>query len=512
MIGPAADAFDYVIVGGGAAGSVLAARLSEDPHVTAALIEWGPTDLHEPRALQIGRWAELIQSEHDLDYGSVPQERGNSLIRQSRARILGGCSSHNGMISFRPLPADLDEWTAAGAAGWDADTILPYYDRLQINIVPVAAEHRNPFLKDVLTSVCTVLDVPYKTTWNGAPFVDGAGFLEVGYEPATGARSSASVAYLHGVMDHRPNLTLLLEHRATRLILAPDRARAVELRDSSGCAHTVRADRELILACGAIDTPRLLLLSGIGPADELRSVGIEPMHDLAGVGRNLMDHPEGLIVWEAARPLGPERVMDWDAAIAAWVDPGGDRPDLLFHIPLDTWALHAEALGFATPRLSLSMTPNVAKPRSRGTVRLASSSPDENPLIDYRYFTDEVGHDERILVEGIRMARRIAAQSPMTNWIVRETFPGPGVTSQEEFAALVRATNHTVYHVSGTCRMGHPDDALAVVDPRLRVRGVHGLRVVDASIMPTLTATNPGVTVMMVAERAADLIKQDRAA
>jgi len=500
--------YDHVIVGGGTAGAVLAARLSEDPGTTVALVEWGPSDREEPRALQIRRWFEMLEGEYDLDYRSVAQERGNSHIRQSRARILGGCSAHNTMIAFRPPAADFTDWVQRGAAGWDADTMVGYWDRLQTHIVPVAPEHRNPYLADVVRAACTALDIPVRERWSRAPFADGAGFLEIGYDPATGIRSSSSVAYLHPIMDARDNLDLVLETRALR-VLVDERRRAtgVAVRRPDGSAGVLAAAREVILCCGAIDTPRLLLLSGIGPAHDLRELGLEVVADVPGVGESLSDHPEGLVVWEAAAPVPPVGATDWDIAIMLRTDPSSQVPDLLAHVPLMTYAVHAERLGWTIPEHAISMTPNVTRPRSRGRLWLRSPDPDAAPAIDYRSFTDPEAHDERMLLAGLRMARRVAATDPMRRWIAREVFPGPDVRSDEELSTLARATHHTVYHVSCTCRMGAAEDPLAVLDPELRVRGVRGLRVADASAFPSLTTVNPVVAVLMLAERAADLIR-----
>jgi choline dehydrogenase-like flavoprotein len=229
--------------------------------------------------------------------------------------------------------------------------------------------------------------------------------------------------------------------------------------------------------------------------------------DVPGVGRNLTDHPEGLIVWEAARPVPPVGATDWDMTIMARTGPADVVPQVLMHVPLMTYAVHAERLGYRIPAQSITMTPNVTRPRSRGRVWLGSPDPDVPPLIDYGSFTDPDGHDERTLVTGVKMARRIAATEPMSGWVRRELFPGPGVTSDEEISALARATSHTVYHVSCTARMGADDDPGAVLDPQLRVRGIAGLRVADASAFPSLTTVNPMVAVLMLAERAADLIR-----
>jgi choline dehydrogenase-like flavoprotein len=500
-------AYDVVVVGGGTAGAVIAARLSEDPDRRVALVEWGPDDRSEPRALEIRRWFEMLEGDYDLDYRSVEQSRGNSNIRQARARILGGCSSHNTMIALRPPDADFEDWVARGAAGWGPETIGPYFDRLLTPIVPVAAEHRNPYLADVLVASAHALDIPLRERWNDGPYADGAGFLEIGYDPTTGIRSSSSVAYLHPIMDARANLDVLTETRVLRVLVDDaSRATGIAIRHPDGSDGVIESTGEVVLCCGAIDTPRLLLLSGIGAGEQLQRLGIEVAADLPGVGENLSDHPEGLVVWETARQIPPVGATDWDISIMFRSDPASRVPDILAHVPLMTYAVHAEALGLAVPEHSASMTPNVTRPRSRGRVWLGSPDPDVPPLIDPRYFTDPDGHDERTLLTGMRMARRIAATEPMAGWLARELHPGPAVVDDDELSAVARATHHTVYHVSCTCRMGADADPLAVLDPQLRVRGVRGLSVADASAFPSLTTVNPVVAVLMLAEHAAGLI------
>ena len=498
--------FDYIVVGGGAAGSVLAARLSEDPSVTVALIEAGPSDENEPRALQLARWFEMLEGEYDLDYRSVEQERGNSHIRQSRAKILGGCASHNTMIAFKTPREDLETWVAAGADGWDADTLHPYFERLQTPIQPVIPEHQNPFLADVTAAAQTALNVPPVDDWNVGELRTGAGFFPVGYDPQTGVRGSSSVWYLHPIMHVRDNLTVLLNTSAVRVTFEGIRAAGVHIRTADGTTDTLTARKEIILACGAIDTPALLIRSGVGAAPDITALGLTSIADLPGVGENLMDHPEGLIIWESNRPITDPRVSDWDAGILARADGAQGFPDLMFHLPLMTFGVHAEMFGYELPENTVSITPNVPRPKSRGRVWLESADPSVPPKIDYRYFTDPEGYDEAMLLKGLEYARLIADTEPMKSWIVREVFPGPDVKG-EELAELVRRTNHTVYHVSGTCRMGAADDPMAVVDPQLRVRGLDGLRIVDASVFPVLTTINPMVTLYMMGERAADLIR-----
>lgn len=519
--------FDYVIVGGGTAGCILAARLSEDPAVTVALLEWGPSDENVAAAGQIRRWAEMVEGEHDLDYRSVPQERGNSNIRQTRMRLLGGCSTANTMISWKPLAADLDEWVKLGATGWDAPTILPYFDRLATPISLIPPQDQNPYVRDVVEAASTALGIPNQQSWNDHDFVEGAGFFEIGYTPESNLRSSTSRSYLHSILGSRPNLTVILGHRATRIELAEGRATAViASTDSSTSAGNAASNlasklagepqrfaarREVIVSAGAIDSPRLLQLSGIGPAAVLTAAGIPLVVELPGVGENLQDHAEGLIIWESRSPLGPESATGWDAGYLVKVDPASVLPEISTHIPLDTWGVHAESFTGTLPANNVSLTPNICKPRSRGRVWVTDAQPSTPPSIDYGYFTDLDGHDERLLVTAIRNARLVAATAPMAGHLVREIFPGAAVQTDEELSEVLRATHQTVYHVCGTCAMGPDNDPAAVLDHRLRVRGVEGLRVVDASVFPTIPSLNPVVTVMVVAERAVDLILHDHA-
>ncbi|CAN5909763.1 GMC family oxidoreductase N-terminal domain-containing protein [soil metagenome] len=501
--------YDYVIVGGGTAGSVLASRLTEDPDVTVAMIEGGPSDLDCPEVLTLRRWLGLLGGELDYDYPTTPQPRGNSHIRHSRARVLGGCSSHNTLISFKPLPADWDEWVDAGADGWGPATMAPYFDRLRNRIVPVAEADRNPIAVDFVAAAHAALGVPVVEGFNQAPFTEGAGFFDLAYHPEDGTRSSASVAYLHPHLraGDRPNLSLWLETWAHRLELERGRATGVRVRDAEGSDHLVSAAREVLVCAGAVDTPRLLLLSGIGPADDLAELGIDLVHHLPGVGENLQDHPESVIVWETHGPLPDNSAMDSDAGLFVRRDPTSPGPDLMFHFYQIPFTDHPERLGYQRPPHGVSMTPNVPKARSRGRLYLTSGDPTVKPALDFGYFTDPERYDERTLVDGIRLARQVAASEPLAGWLRREVCPGPEVTSDDALSAYARSVAHTVYHPAGTCRMGAGDDDGVVVDPTLRVRGLDGLRIVDASVFPTLPAVNPMVAVLMLAERAADLLR-----
>jgi choline dehydrogenase-like flavoprotein len=500
------DIYDVVIVGGGTAGSVIAGRLSEDPAVRVCLIEGGPSDLGDERLLRLRNWINLLESEFDYDYGAVPQPRGNSHIRHSRAKVLGGCSSHNTMISFRPPPADFADWVAAGAAGWGHADMLPYWERLAIHIEPVAEADRNGLSRAFVESAAQALGVPVHKNFNDAPFVDGTGFFPVGYHPGTGLRSSASVAYLHPFLD-RPNLTIRTSTWAYRLDLDQDRVTGVRVRGADGRLGVIRATGEYVLSAGAIDTPRLLLLSGIGPASPLERLGIEVAIDLPGVGEHLLDHPESLILWEASRPVPANSAMDSDAGLFVRRDSRAERPDLMFHLYQIPFTVNTARLGYDVPAHGFGMTPNVPRPRSSGRMWLHDADPGTKPALDFRYFTDPGGYDEQTIVDGLRLAREVAATGPFKEWIAREIAPGPGLTTDAELSAYGRAVHHTVYHPAGTCRMGAPDDPLAVVGPDLRLRGATNLRVADASIFPTMTSVNPMVMVLMAGERAADLIR-----
>lgn len=503
---PMEATYDVVVVGGGTAGSVIAARLTENAERSVAVIEGGPSDVGNDMVLQVRRWQELLGSELDYDYPTVEQPRGNSHIRHSRARVLGGCSSHNTLISFLPLPADLDEWEARGCEGWGYDAMLTYYDRLQNRIAPVAQKDRNRIAEDFVSSAATALGVPEVDDFNAKPFRDGAGFFNVAYDPETGMRSSASVAYLHPVLD-RPNLTLLLETWAYGLEVAPGgRVTGVRVRGKDGTEQVVRARDEVVLCAGAIDTPRLLLLSGVGPAGDLRELGIDVVADVPGVGENLLDHPESVVVWETAGPLPPNSVMDSDAGLFVRREPDAALPDLMFHFYQVPFTANTERLGYPVPEHGVCMTPNIPRPKSVGRLWLTSADPSVKPALDFGYFTDPEAYDEKTIVDGIRIAREVAATAPLRDWLVREVAPGVEVQSFEELSAYGRRAAHTVYHPAGTCAMGPLDDPTAVVDPQLRVRGLQGLRVADASVFPTMTTVNPMVAVLMVGERAAELI------
>ncbi|MCT2594527.1 GMC family oxidoreductase N-terminal domain-containing protein [Streptomyces sp. N2-109] len=503
--------YDYVIVGGGTAGSVIASRLTEKPGVRVALIEGGPSDIDRPEVLTLRRWLGLLGGELDYDYPTTEQPRGNSHIRHSRAKVLGGCSSHNTLISFKPLPSDWDEWEEAGARGWNAEAMDPYFRKLRNNVVTVDEKDRNAIARDWIEAATTALGVPLVEGFNKQPFTEGAGFFDLSYHPENNKRSSASVAYLHPHIEagDRPGLDILLETWAYQLELDENRVTGVRVRTKDGEEQLLTASREVLVCAGAVDTPRLLLHSGIGPANDLEALGIPVRHDLPGVGENLLDHPESVIVWETDGPIPENSAMDSDAGLFLRRDPAVPGPDLMFHFYQIPFTDNPERLGYQKPEHGVSMTPNIPKPRSRGRVHLTSADPSVKPALDFRYFTDEDDYDARTLVDGIKAAREVAKAEPFAKWLKREVCPGPEITSDEEISEYARKVAHTVYHPAGTCRMGDADDGLAVVDPELRIRGLEGVRIADASVFPTMPSVNPMIGVLMVGEKAADLLRSD---
>ncbi|PYE17517.1 choline oxidase [Williamsia limnetica] len=517
--------FDYVVIGGGSAGCAVAARLSEDPSISVALIEAGPDDRDIPEVLQLDRWMELLESGYDWDYVVEPQENGNSFLRHARAKVMGGCSSHNSCIAFWPPAEDIDDWEAVhGATGWNRETAWPLLKRLETNsdAGPAHPHHGDDGPVHLMTvppadpcgvallEACAQTGLPTTEFNTGTTVVQGANFFQINRR-ADGTRSSSSVSYIHPIAD-RPNFTLLTGLRAKKLIFDERRCVGVEVVDGQfGRTHAVRATAEVVLSAGAVDSPKLLMLSGIGPADHLQDIGIEVLVDSPGVGSHLQDHPEGVISWEAKQPMTETSTQWWEIGIFDTIDAGRDRPDLMMHYGSVPFDMHTVRQGYPTSENVFVLTPNVTHARSRGTIRLRSRDFRDKPLVDPKYFTDPEGYDMRIMIAGIRRAREIVAQPAMAEWAGVELFPGSDVQSDEDLAEYIRLTHNTVYHVAGSVRMGASDDDQSPLDPELRVKGVDGLRVADASVFPEHTTVNPNITVMMVGERCADLIKAARA-
>jgi choline dehydrogenase-like flavoprotein len=397
-------------------------------------------------------------------------------------------------------------------------------DNLRNQIQPVHSRHRNQVCKDWIQSCSTALQIPIIRDFNKeikekGHLKQGVGFFSVAYNPDDGRRSSASVAYLHPILrgeEKRPNLAILTRAWVSKINVRGDVVTGVNVTLQSGAKYTLTPKIETILCAGAVDTCRLMLLSGIGPKEQLTPLSIPVVIDLPGVGENLLDHPETIIMWELNAPIPPQTTMGSDAGIFLRRETanarGNDKEiaDLMMHCYQIPFCLNTVRLGYESPINAFCMTPNIPRPRSRGRIYLTSSDPTAKPALDFKYFTDPEGYDTATIVAGLKAARKVAKQAPFKNWILKEVAPGPNVQTDAELSEYGRRVAHTVYHPAGTTKMGDPSrDPMAVVDCELKVAGLKRLRIADAGVFPSMTTINPMLTVLAIGERAAELIAID---
>jgi choline dehydrogenase len=522
--------YDYIIIGAGSAGCVLANRLSEDPTVRVLLLEAGPRDWHPFIHMPAGLAKLVGKKGVNWDYSTEPEAQLNGRrLWWPRGRVLGGCSSINAMCYIRGVPGDYDEWAALGAEGWDWASVLPYFRRSEHNSRgadplhggdgPLSVSdlrHHNP-LSDAFIEAGQQAGHPLNPDFNGASQA-GFGFYQVNQR--NGSRCSSATAFLDPARG-RPNLRVITGARATRLLVEQGRARGVDYV-AGGRSHTVSASREVLLAGGAINSPQLLMVSGIGPADHLRSHGINVVQDLPGIGANLQDHLDICTIDRCNRPLTYDRTNDIKIALDYYLfkrgpgtsniaEAGGfvrsrlaedERPDLQFHFVPAILDDHGRN---RLPGFGYTMHGCTLRPKSRGRLRLASANPADKPRMFANYLSDAEGYDLKMMIEAVRLAREVLSQPALANYRAGEMFPGEAKRSEAEITAFIRAKAETIYHPVGTCRIG--SDVDGVVDSELRVHGIEGLRVVDASVMPKLIGGNTHAPVVMIAERAADLIR-----
>ncbi|KAL7783095.1 choline oxidase [Trichoderma ceciliae] len=521
--GPAGQ-FDYIIVGGGTAGCVIASRLSGYlPQKNILVIEGGPSDLGNNRALILKDRFKMQGTELDYAYTSVEQPKGNSGILHSRAKILGGCSSHNDMVSFRTPEYDTYMWEKLGCKGWSFDTFKRLYQQLRVITYPSAhPRDQNQLNKDWILSAHRGLGLPLVKDFNkritsDSGLTEGAGWTPLSYNPDNGWRGSASVSYIHPILrgdEKRSNLTILTNSWVSRVNLEGDTAVSVNVTTSDGLRHIVYASREIILCAGAIDTPRLMLLSGLGPREHLESVNIPVIKEIHGVGENLQDHPCTLVQYDLHDEV-PNNTATHSDVLAFlrhkpynWAGDDGNIPDILLHM----WQLNDEMTpaGYERPKNPFITLPVVLRTQARGRVYLKSSDPKEKPALDFKYFEDPDGYDADILVAGIKAVRKMAVSEPLKSWIKCEVAPGSHITSDEDLNRYARSASQTMFHPACTTKMGDvQNDLLAVVDSRLHVKGINNLRIADAGIFPTMITVNLMLTVLAVGERAAELIAED---
>ena len=528
--------FDYVIVGGGSAGCVLAARLSEDPDVSVALLEAGPADksvlIHCPAGLAL--LAKTGSANWGFDTATQPGLNGRRGY-QPRGKVLGGSSSVNAMVYIRGHRSDYDHWAAAGNPGWGWDDVLPWFKHAEHNERGANAFHGtggplnvmdlrspNPLVAPFIAAGKSA-GWPNNHDFNGEQF-EGIGPYQVTHR--NGERFSAAKAYLTPALT-RPNLTVITGIRVTRLLLAQRRAVGLQALHE-GREVTIHVKRELLLAAGALQSPQLLLLSGIGEADQLLRHGIPIQHELPGVGRNLHDHPDVVQVVEAPAltqsfGISPHGVLNVARAVMQWrrersgllttnfaeaggfirSDPSEPIPDLQLHFVVGKLVDHGRktVLGHG-----YSCHVCLLQPKSRGAVTLADDNPLSPPRIDPNMLSDD--DDTARLVRGFKLMRTLLQQPALTSLGGHEREQSAQATTDAQIEQYVRNNTDSIYHPVGTCRMGSDSDS--VVDTRLHVHGIDGLRVVDASVMPRIVSGNTNAPVIMIAERAAAMIKAAR--
>jgi choline dehydrogenase-like flavoprotein len=527
--------YDYIIVGGGSAGCVMAARLSEIASARVLLLEAGPRDTDPYIHMPVG-FFKMTGGPLTWGYQTSPLAHANGRTAvYPQARVLGGGSSINAEIYTRGCPEDYDHWaTEMGCTGWSADDLRPYFLKSEGNTRLGGSEHGvdGPLsVSDLQTpnrvslayvQGCMDFGMPFNPDFNSGK-QEGAGLYQT--TTRNGRRCSAAVGYLKPVLS-RANLTVRTDVAVNRIVINKGRAVGVEIVEN-GRVAVLEAGSEVIVTAGAIGSPKLLMLSGIGPAQHLREVGVGVEHDLPGVGENFHDHFSTDVTWvlNGAHSYDKYKKKSWalwaglqyvlfktgpvasnivEAGAFWWSDRSEKTPDLQFHFLAGAGV--EESVGTVPGGNGATCNSYHTRPRSRGTVRLRSASPLDAPLIDPNSFADP--YDLERHIDGIKVTQEVGRTRSMMKFVDREHFPGPSIKTKKDYEDLARANARSSYHPVGTCKMGTDD--MSVVDPQLRVRGIEGLRVCDSSIMPQVVSSNTNAPTIAIAEKASDLIRGNR--
>ncbi len=527
--------YDYIIVGAGSAGCVLANRLSADPTNRVLLIEAGGSDINPWIHIPVGYFKTMHHPATDWCYMTEPDKGiAGRRLQWPRGKVLGGSSSLNGLLYVRGQPEDYDHWAKLGNRGWSFDEVLPYFKKSEDQERGADEYHgvggplkvsdlrlRRP-IAEYFIKAATEVGIPYNNDYNGAQ-QEGVGYFQ--QTAHKGFRWSTAKGFLRPVRK-RANLTVLTKAQTTRVLFEDDRAVGIEyLKGGQRHEVHVHAGGEVILSTGAIGSPQILQLSGVGPKTLLDKVGVSLVRDLPGVGQNLQDHLQIRLVFKTSQRTlndevnnifkqglvglqyvfsrtGPLTLAASQVAVFTRSNPDAERPDIQFHMQ----PLSADKPGDGAHKFS-AFTSSVCqlRPHSRGYLEIKSKDPLEHPAIHPNYLSDE--RDHQVAIDSIKVARRIAEAPALAPHIIDEYVPGRQYQSDEELLEAARQHSQTIYHPAGTCKMGHDD--MAVVDDRLRVRGVKNLRVVDASIMPEIVSGNTNAPTIMIAEKASDMILED---
>lgn len=502
--------YNFIVVGAGAGGAVVANRLSENPNVKVLLLEAGGAEI--PDNVRVPYlWYTLLGSNVDWGYSSTPQPGlNNRQTYEPRGKIPGGSSNLYLMMHIRGHRSDYDNWAYSGSPGWSYDDLLPYFKKSEnqedftnptagkgggINLINAKDHNPNPTSRAFIDA-CLELGYPYTDDFNG-PNMEGTGWHHINIK--NGKRHSANEAYIEPIAG-RKNFTLSTNSYATRLLFEGNRCVGVEYTQN-GKTQTARATGEVIVAGGALESPKLLMLSGIGPADHLKQVGVAVRQDLPGVGQNFHNHVLTGVIYECKKPVPAPNLNLSEAALFLKSDPGWVGPDLqigFVHVPFDI------IVGKGHPN-SISILPGVVRPMSRGWIKLASANPADKPLVNPNYL-GAVSDRERLL-QAVKLAREIFATKAFSEWVGTEMLPGPEFKTEDQLREFVKNRADSYHHQAGSCKMG--SDEMAVVDPQLRVYGVEGLRVADASVFPVVQSGNCHSGVLVVGEKCADMIKKD---